>query len=108
MRQSIYEDPHGVAVWDQEDFGRVYVHLCNAEQWTAITGEEAPALPREVEEYLGPWYAMDDGKVPAVPGSDTLNSVSSVGELDAAAPQVVVIQPKVPKATKHAVHDGDR
>lgn len=112
MRQKIYDDPHGVDTWDQSRCGRVYVHLCNAQQWHAITGEQAPALPREVEGYGGPWFGVADGGVDAVPGSDILNTVKSVDEIDEAAPAegaggIIVYQPNVPKPTTHKVHDGD-
>lgn len=112
MRQKIYRDPYGLSVWDQQDGGRVFVHMCNAEQWQAVTGEPMPPLPYEVEDYDGVWFDLADDKVAAVPGSSILDAVKTVDETEApkaaAGPEVVIVKP--PGAATgggHSIHDGD-
>ena len=45
MRQDIEADPHGTEAWDLEHPARCFIHLANAEQWQAITGEPMPTRP---------------------------------------------------------------
>ena len=45
MRQKIYPDPHGVDTWDQENSGRVFVHIVNSMMYREITGKEPPSTP---------------------------------------------------------------
>ena len=39
MRQEVYTDVRPLADYDGDGAQRVFVHLCSAAQWTAITGE---------------------------------------------------------------------
>ena len=45
MRQEVYADDRPLADYDQRGARRVFVHLCSAAQWTAITGEVPPPTP---------------------------------------------------------------
>lgn len=116
MRQQIYEDSYGIEVWDPTNTARVYVHMCNAELWQAITGEEPPAEPRELEGYDGPWFDVDDAGYGVVPGSTILDGVKSVDELDEAAStttanlkskKVVVVPTPGKLPDPSGVRDGD-
>lgn len=87
MHQDIEADPFGTDAWDLEHPARCFVHLANAEQWTAITGEPMPTRPVTREEYALrgiPWfdYAAQGTKVA---GSETLAGLSTVGEIEADA-----------------------
>lgn len=84
MRQEIYKDTYGVDSWDQDKAARVFVHLCNAQQWQAITGEQPHSTVTDHSSYHGQWFDVVDHGIPSVPGSQILDSVSTVDEIDAA------------------------
>eukprot|EP00246_Nothoceros_aenigmaticus_P004415 TRINITY_DN15948_c0_g1_i1.p1 TRINITY_DN15948_c0_g1~~TRINITY_DN15948_c0_g1_i1.p1 ORF type:complete len:398 (-),score=19.39 TRINITY_DN15948_c0_g1_i1:113-1306(-) len=87
MRQEIYADPHGLSVWDESSYSRVFVHLCNSEMWRQITGEappESPVTAQTYSRYGMPWFELyDEGQV-GIDASDKLAAVKSVKEMDAA------------------------
>ena len=85
IRQEIDEDPYGADVWDLDHPARCFVHLARAEQWPALTGRAVPTKPPTPQQYALariPWfdYAADG---PAVPGSDALADLRSVGDMAA-------------------------
>jgi len=85
MKQSIYADPHGIEVWDQEKGVKLFVHIVNSQMWKAITGEEAPSTPvtaKSYAQYRYPWFDLYDEHVPAVQGSGTLANVKPVSQMD--------------------------
>lgn len=83
MRQEVYVDDRDLTDYDDRKSGHVFVHLCSADQWYAITGETPPLSPVNRETYIQqglPWfdyYADRDDLIP----SDTLGGVKTVGEL---------------------------
>ena len=63
MKQKIYPDPHGLDTWDAETRGRCFVHLCNSEMFSEITGEPPPPSPISADSYKAhglPWYDLYD------------------------------------------------
>lgn len=87
MRQEIYADPHGVEVWDQSSYARVFVHLCNSLMWREITGEAPPETPVTAKEYEAhgfPWFELYDEGAVGVDASEVLAGVKSVKEMDEA------------------------
>lgn len=86
MRQEIFPDPHGIETWDEENHGRVFIHILNSEMFREVTGEAPPPTPISAKTYTEcglPWfelYAKDLGDIPA---GEELKKVKSVGELDA-------------------------
>lgn len=85
MKQSIYADPHGLEVWDQEKGVKLFVHIVNSQMWKQITGEEAPSTPVTAQSYAQhgyPWFDLYDENVPAVQGSGTLANVKPVSQMD--------------------------
>ena len=81
MRQEIYEDYHGLDVWDQRHPVRCFVTIANSTQWMAMTGERPPTKPPTAKDYTEaglPWYDYYDADHEAVSGSDILKSVKSV------------------------------
>jgi hypothetical protein len=58
--QHVYEDPFGIAAWDQSMCSRCFVTLVDALLWRHITGELPPTAPPSAEHYAAaglPWFA---------------------------------------------------
>jgi len=114
MRQEVYADDRPLADYDQSGARRVFVHLCSAAQWTAITGEVPPPTPVDRDAYVRarlPWFDLYDADARDLAPSETLARVKSVGkklgvEEDPFAP----VDPKTVIAlggvSPHAVTDG--
>ncbi|PWD51497.1 hypothetical protein C8046_13360 [Serinibacter arcticus] len=84
MRQEIYRDSRPLDDYDAERSSRVFVHLCSAEQWTAITGEAPPPSPIDRETYVHlnlPWFDYFDDDGEDLAPSDTLATVKTVGDV---------------------------
>ena len=84
MRQEIYADERKKGGYDPDRSWRVFVHLCSAAQWTAITGEAAPATPVDREAYVRaglPWFDYYDADATDVPAPEVLAGVKTVGEV---------------------------
>lgn len=82
MRQEVYPDDRPLADYDPERSSRVFVHLCSAAQWTAITGEAPPATPVDCEAYVRaglPWFDYYDADASDLPASPSLAGVTTVG-----------------------------
>jgi hypothetical protein len=86
MRQHIYPDPHGVDTWDQDNYGRVFVHIVNSQLWREITGEPVPSTPVDVRAYIEaglPWFDLYDDGLGDIAPSEILANVKSISQLDA-------------------------
>lgn len=115
MRQEVYSDDRPLDDYDPERSSRVFVHLCSAAQWTAITGEAPPATPVDYEAYVRaglPWFDYYDADASDLPASQSLAGVTTVGGIlggndDPFTPvdPATVITLKDPNAD--AVTDGD-
>ncbi len=105
IEQKIYPDPHGVDTWDPQNFGSLWVHLLNSEEYQAVTGREPPPTPidaRTYTEYGFPWFELFDEERGDVPPSERLASVKGVrerqaerGEVDAGEGEVEVPESQV-------------
>ncbi len=85
MKQSIYPDDYGVDTWDEENFGRVYVHIVNSMMYREITGENPPTTPvtaKTYTEYGMPWFDLYDEAKGDVASSKKLSKVKSVKQMD--------------------------
>ena len=83
MRQEIFEDLHGLDVWDQRHPVRCFIAIANTVQWMAITGEHPPIKPPTAEDYTNaglPWFDYYDAEHEAISGSDILKSMKSVAQ----------------------------
>ncbi len=83
MRQEVYTDDRPLVDYDQSGARRVFVHLCSAAQWTAITGEVAPPTPVDRDAYVEaglPWFDYYDAEAHDLAASETLAKVETVGE----------------------------
>ena len=84
MRQEIYADERKKSGYDPDRSWRVFVHLCSAAQWTAITGEAAPRTPVDREAYVRaglPWFDYYDADATDLPAPEALAGVKTVGEV---------------------------
>ena len=85
MKQKIYPDPHGMDTWDENNFGRVYVHIVNSMLYRELTGKEPPPTPvtaKTYAQYGFPWYDLYDDKMGDISAPDELKQVKSVKEMD--------------------------
>ena len=81
MRQEVYEDPYGVAEWEQEAQARCFVHIANSVTWQDLTGEAPPTQPPTARDYsrMGlPWFDYYDGDAKALEGAAKLAGLASV------------------------------
>jgi len=84
MRQEIYADERDLTDYSSHRTWRVFVHLCSAAQWTAITCEVAPPTPIDREVYVQhgfPWFDYYDADREDLAASETLSKVRTVGDL---------------------------
>jgi hypothetical protein len=85
LTQKIYPDEYGIETWDQENFGRVYVHIVNSMMYRQITGEEAPPTPVTAKEYAAcglPWFALYDEGKGDIAAAAELGAVKGVKAMD--------------------------
>ena len=109
MRQEVYKDDRRLTDYDEDRSWRVFVHLCSAAQWTAITGEVPPPTPVDRHAYVHeglPWfdyYDADRDDLPASPALAHVTSVSTVlgGEDQSFQP----VKPEDVVTLKHAGGD---
>jgi len=81
MRQHIYEDPHGLDVWDTSPTARCFVHLLNSAVYRQITGYAPPTEPITAEQYRKagiPWFEYYAGDTKALEGAPRLAALDSV------------------------------
>ncbi len=85
MRQKIYPDPHGIETWDEDNYGRIYVHIVNSMMYREITGKEPPSTPVNAKTYTKcglPWFDLYDADMGDVTASTDLAEVKSIKEKD--------------------------
>ncbi|MGI9077011.1 MAG: hypothetical protein ACR2G6_06720 [Gemmatimonadaceae bacterium] len=85
MRQKVYPDNHGIEVWDQDNFGEVFIHIVNSAQFEEITGRAAPASPVDAKAYTDygfPWFALYDEHLGDVAASERLSAVRTISKRD--------------------------
>lgn len=84
MRQEVYRDDRAPSDYTENRSWRVFVHLCSAAQWTAITGEIPPPTPLDRNAYVHaglPWFDYFDADASDLPASDTLAHLKTVGDV---------------------------
>ena len=84
MRQEIYRDDRAQSDYAKSRSWRVFVHLCSAAQWTAITGEVPPPTPVDRDSYVTarlPWFDYFDADASDLAPSETLARVQTIGDL---------------------------
>lgn len=86
MMQKIYPDPYGIEVWDQDNYGRVFIHIINNAEFFAITGLEPPPTPIDAKTYTEhglPWFELYDEAKGDVPPSERLAQAKTISARDA-------------------------
>ena len=81
MQQEIYEDEHGIDVWDTSTRSRCFVHLLNSLQYVHVTGTEPPTRPPTASEYTAaglPWFEYYAADRTALKGAGKLLGLDSV------------------------------
>lgn len=84
MRQEVYQDKRQLSDYDETRSWRVFVHLCSAKQWTAITGEVPPPTPVDRATYVRhglPWFDYYDADHADLAASEELAKVKPVGDI---------------------------
>ena len=90
VKQKIYPDPYGIDTWDLENSGSVFIHIFNSEQYRAVTGQNPPPTPIDVNAYIEhgfPWFELYDESEGDVPTSEALSHIRSVQKLEAGTKQ---------------------
>ena len=85
MKQKIYPDPHGIDVWDLDNYGCVVIHIVNSAEFREITGLDPPLTPIDAKAYTEsglPWFALYDEAKSDVSPPDRLTSVKTVSQKD--------------------------
>jgi hypothetical protein len=85
MKQKIYPDPHGIDTWDQDNYGRVFVHIVNSLMYREITGMEPPLTPvsaKTYTQYSLPWFDLYNEKMGAITTPEGFEQIKTVKEID--------------------------
>jgi hypothetical protein len=83
MQQKIYPDSYGIDTWDTENYGSVFVHIVNSEQYRELTGLEAPPTPVTAQVYTQygfPWFALYDEAQGDLSASEKLSKIKTIQE----------------------------
>ncbi len=118
INQKIYPDEYGAAIWDEQYYGRVYVHIVNSEMFKKITGLEAPDTPISAETYTRyglPWFKVYDENKKDVPINEELYTVKSVGLIDKMKgifskkdnKPISILDEQIKKVNPNEIDDGD-
>lgn len=84
IQQEIYKSEFAKSDWRSEPSARVWVHLTDASNWTALTGEDQPSTPVTAQQYAQwglPWFDYFDADRVDVDGSPLLAGVRTVGDV---------------------------
>jgi len=85
IKQKVNKDTYGPDFWDQNCFGRVFVHIVDSMEYEQITGEKPPNTPVTAKAYSDnkfPWFDLYEERIVHVAPSDTLSNVKTVKEID--------------------------
>jgi hypothetical protein len=69
IKQKIYEDPHGVSVWDNSNYGIVNVFIVSVEEFLRITGKapiSSPITYEEAQKKGMPWFKLYDEELESI------------------------------------------
>ena len=86
MKQKIYPDPYGIETWDQDNYGRIFIHIINSAEFFAIAGFDPPPTPIDAKtytEYGLPWFDLYDETKGDVPPSERLDRAKTISDRDA-------------------------
>jgi hypothetical protein len=84
MRQTIYPDRYGRAVWQQDNAGRARIRILNSRGWRELTKSDPPATPIDTAAYTAaglPWFDLYDEHDLGIAPSDA-RKLKTVGDRD--------------------------
>ena len=84
VRQTIYPDRHGSAVWRLDHPGRARIRIVNSHAWRELTKGEPPASPIDAAAYTAaglPWFDLYDERNGSIGPSDA-RKLKTVGDRD--------------------------
>ncbi|MFC2167092.1 hypothetical protein ACFLQZ_03925 [Acidobacteriota bacterium] len=85
MKQKIYPDEYEIDTWNQNNYGRIYIHIVNSMAFRDITGFEPPTTPISAKQYASygfPWFDLYDEEKGDIKSSKDLNKVKTIKEMD--------------------------
>jgi hypothetical protein len=85
MKQKIYPDLYGIEVWDQDNYGQIFVHIINSLQFFEITGLDPPSTPIDAKTYIQyglPWFDLYDETKGDVQPSERLARAKTISARD--------------------------
>lgn len=83
ITQKIYPDPYGLETWDQQNYGRVFIHIINSLQFEAITAREPPPTPIDAKTYTDygfPWFDLYDEAKGDLTPSEAWGGIQTISE----------------------------
>ncbi len=83
MKQKIYPDQYGIDAWDVNNFGYLFVHIINSEQYKTLTALEPPPTPVSAKTYTEfglPWFDLYDEEKRDILASKKLIGVKTIRE----------------------------
>lgn len=113
MKQKIYPDPYGIDTWDRDNYGRVFIHIINSTEFSAITGLDPPPTPIDAKtytEYGLPWFDLYDETKGDVTPSERLAKAKTISARDAERGESVQTDTsfKVPETQTRKLRTDDR
>lgn len=85
MKQKIYPDPYGIEVWDSDNYGQVFIHIINSEDFFHITGSKPPPTPIDAKTYTKyglPWFDLYDEAKGDVAPSELFTKLKTISARD--------------------------
>jgi hypothetical protein len=112
MKQKIYSDPYGIDAWDQDNYGRIFVHIVNSAEFFEITGLEPLPTPIDAKtytEYGLPWFDLYDEAKSDIAPTEQLARVKTVSARDAERGETTQTDPsvEVPESQIKRLRDND-
>lgn len=91
--QKVYSDPHGLTVWKAKPTVVFAFYLVDAKTAEDITGETV-ANPVAHSGYNGPWFGLQDEKLPDVAGTNIFSGLKSAFPGDTTNAQEEAVHPE--------------
>lgn len=104
MKQKIYPDAYGLRVWDQGNWGGVFVHLVDVGQFEALTGHKPPPSPISAQTYTEhgfPWFDLYDEHLGTLEAAPKLKKVKPLQQLEGSQEEGLELKPGQIQKLKH-------
>ena len=87
VNQQVYPDPYGIDTWDPANYGGIFIHVVNSEQYRELTGLEPPPTLISAQTYTAyrlPWFDLYDEGEGDLAAPERLAKVRTIKEEDTA------------------------